>query len=105
MHADGNVDQITFHWLKGNSNRLANVLRAHGIRRGDRVAILLPQAPEVAAAHVAIYKLGAVALPLALLFGTEAIGLSAGEFRRPRADHQQTGARQARRDRRDRRAI
>ena len=74
VHADGKVDQITFHWLKENSNRLANVLRAHGIRRGDRVAILLPQAPEVAAAHIAIYKLGAVALPLALLFGTEAIG-------------------------------
>ena len=35
--------------------------------------ILLPQTPEVAAAHVAIYKLGAVALPLALLFGTEAL--------------------------------
>jgi acetyl-CoA synthetase len=48
-------------------------LRAHGIARGDRVAILLPQAPEVAAAHVAVYKLAAVALPLALLFGVDAI--------------------------------
>ena len=57
----------------GTSNRLANALAAHGIARGDRVALLLPQAPEVAAIHIAIYKLGAIALPLALLFGTEAI--------------------------------
>ncbi len=41
--------------------------------RGDRVAILLPQAPEVAAAHIAIYKLGAVALPIAILFGPDAL--------------------------------
>ncbi len=42
-------------------------------RRGDRVAILLPQTPEVAATHIAIYKLGAVALPLAMLFGVDAL--------------------------------
>ena len=46
---------------------------AHGIARGDRVAILLPQMPEVAAIHIAIYKLGAIALPLAILFGVDAI--------------------------------
>ena len=49
------------------------MLRAHGVKRGDRVAILLPQAPEVAAAHFAIYKLGAVALPIAILFGPDAL--------------------------------
>ena len=48
-------------------------LTAHGIKRGDRVAILLPQAPEVAAIHIAIYKIGAIALPLATLFGTDAL--------------------------------
>jgi acetyl-CoA synthetase len=72
-HPDGRADEITYQWLKDTSNRLANVLRAHGVARGDRVAILLPQAPEVAAAHVAIYKLAAVALPTALLFGPDAI--------------------------------
>jgi acetyl-CoA synthetase len=72
-HPDGRIDDITFGWLKETSNRLANVLAAHGIARGDRVAILLPQTPEVVAGHVAVYKLGAVALPLALLFGTDAI--------------------------------
>jgi acetyl-CoA synthetase len=37
------------------------------------VAIFLPQAPEVAVAHIAIYKLGAVALPIAMLFGPDAL--------------------------------
>lgn len=73
VHADGRADAITFGWLRDTSNRLANVLRAHGVVRGDRVAILLPQAPEVAAANVAIYKLAAVALPTAMLFGPDAI--------------------------------
>lgn len=71
--ADGRDEYITYGWLRETSNRLANVLRARGIARGDRVAILLPQSPEVAAIHIAIYKLGAVALPLAVLFGTDAL--------------------------------
>ncbi len=73
IRPDGSEDAITYGWLRETSNRLANVLRAHGIARGDRVAILLPQAPEVAAAHIAIYKLGCIALPLAVLFGTDAL--------------------------------
>jgi acetyl-CoA synthetase len=70
---DGGEDAITYGWLRETSNRLANVLRARGVARGDRVAIMLPQAPEVAAAHIAIYKLGAVALPIAVLFGPDAL--------------------------------
>ncbi|HEY7998387.1 MAG TPA: acyl-CoA synthetase [Pseudolabrys sp.] len=70
---DGGEDATTYGWLRDTSNRLANVLRAQGVARGDRVAILLPQAPEVAAAHIAIYKLGAVALPIAILFGPDAL--------------------------------
>ena len=73
VHPDGRCDEISYGWLRETSNRLANTLRAHGVCRSDRVAILLPQAPEVAATHVAIYKLGAVALPLAMLFGIDAL--------------------------------
>ena len=73
VHDGGRTDRLSYGWLRERSNRLANVLAAHGIVRGDRVAILLPQAPEVAVAHIAIYKLGAIALPLAMLFGTDAI--------------------------------
>jgi acetyl-CoA synthetase len=73
LGADGAVEEIGYGTLRERSNRLANVLAARGIGRGDRVAILLPQSPAVAISHIAIYKLGAVALPLAMLFGVEAI--------------------------------
>src|SRR5664280_2133067 len=73
VRPDGGEDAISYGALRETSNRLANVLRAHAVARGDRVAILLPQAPEVAAAHIAIYKLGAIALPLAVLFGIDAL--------------------------------
>jgi acetyl-CoA synthetase len=72
-HSDGRVELVSFRTLMLHSNRLANALRAQGIERGDRVAILLPQAPEAVVAHIAIYKLAGIALPLALLFGTEAL--------------------------------
>src|SRR5262245_40826149 len=73
VHPGGKRDEVSFGWLRETSNRLANALSANGVARGDRVAILLPQGPEVAAIHVAVYKLGAIALPLAMLFGPDAI--------------------------------
>ena len=78
VRPDGRAGEVTYGWLRETSNRLANALAAHGVGRGDRVAILLPQAPEVAAIHVAIYKLGAIALPLAMLFGVDAISYRLG---------------------------
>ncbi|MDB5571021.1 MAG: AMP-dependent synthetase [Hyphomicrobiales bacterium] len=69
----GGLRVTTFADLKDRSDRLANALRARGVRRGDRVAILLPQSADVAASHLAVYKLGAVALPLAALFGVDAL--------------------------------
>ncbi|WP_394887133.1 AMP-binding protein [Mesorhizobium sp. AaZ16] len=71
--AEGEAQRLSFGELAARSNALANGLRALGIRRGDRVALLLPQCFETAIAHVAIYKLGAIAVPLALLFGTDAL--------------------------------
>jgi acetyl-CoA synthetase len=73
VRPDGTTESISFGSLRETSNRLANALAAHRIKRGDRVAILLPQAPEVVASHVAIYKLGAVALPIAGVFGPDAL--------------------------------
>jgi len=55
------------------SNRFANALAEHGVTRGDRVAVLLPQVPETILTHLAAYKLGAVALPLFTLFGEEGL--------------------------------
>jgi acetyl-CoA synthetase len=71
--ADGTVETVTYGDLRDRSNRFANVLRAAGVERGDRVALLLPQSPETAIAHLAVYKLGAIAVPLAVLFGVDAL--------------------------------
>ncbi len=73
VDAGGRCGEISYGWLRDTSNRLANALRAHGITRGDRVAILLPQSPDVVAIHVAVYKLAAIALPLATMFGVDAL--------------------------------
>src|SRR5829696_7517697 len=70
---DGRVGVLTYGALRDASNRLAHALRARGIGSGDRVSILLPQGTAVPIVHVAIYKLGAIALPLAALFGVDAI--------------------------------
>ncbi|KAA5603401.1 AMP-binding protein [Blastochloris sulfoviridis] len=72
-HADGRVEQVTYGRLSETSSRLANALAAHGIGRGDRVAILLPQAVETVVTHLALYKLATIAVPLAALFGPDAI--------------------------------
>src|SRR5215212_75967 len=72
--ADGRVNLLTYGSLREQSNRLVNVLVRHGVRRGDRVAVLLPQGAAIPVAHVAIYKLGAIAVPLAVLFGADALG-------------------------------
>jgi acetyl-CoA synthetase len=70
---DGTVERFSFDDLKRLSNRCANALSGLGIRPGDRVGVLLPQRPETAIAHLAIYKLGAVAVPLFVQFGPDAL--------------------------------
>src|SRR5262249_16399803 len=64
---------ISFGWLRDHANRLSNALAGLGVSRGDRVAIILPQRPETAIAHIACYQMGAVAMPLSILFGPEAL--------------------------------
>ncbi len=63
----------TYRQLDRAANRLANALRARGIRRGDRIAVVLPQRPEAAVADLAILRLGAIAMPLSILFGPDAL--------------------------------
>lgn len=71
--SDGNHRHYTYGDLRAYSNRLVWELRSRGVGFGDRVSILLPQSFETAIAHLAIYKLGAIAVPLARLFAADAI--------------------------------
>ncbi|WP_417769314.1 acyl-CoA synthetase [Stappia sp.] len=70
---DGETERWSYGALQAASGRFANALAAKGVTRGDRVALLLPQAPETLIAHLAIYRMGAIAVPLASLFGAEAL--------------------------------
>src|SRR5262249_22165898 len=70
---EGATATLTFRDLQERADRLSNALASLGLARGDRVGILLPQRPETAIAHIACYQLGAVAMPLSILFGPEAL--------------------------------
>jgi acetyl-CoA synthetase len=64
---------VTYAQLQRDTDRLSNVLQTLGVKRGTRVAIVLPQRPEVAVAHFACQQLGAIAMPMSVLFGPEAL--------------------------------
>jgi acetyl-CoA synthetase len=64
---------FTFWDLQREANRLSNALGGLGVKRGDRVALLLPQRPETAIAYLAIFQMGAIAVPLSHLFGPDAL--------------------------------
>jgi len=69
----GATAAYSFWDIQQQANRLSNALVALGVQRGDRVALLLPQRPESAIAYMAIFQMGAVALPLSHLFGPDAL--------------------------------
>ena len=72
-YASGSERALSYAALRAWSNRYANVFGRIGLQPGDRVAILLPQRPDVVAAHVALYKFGAIAVPMAAVFGPEGL--------------------------------
>jgi acetyl-CoA synthetase len=69
----GATAAYTFWDIQRAANRLSNALAALGVKRGDRVAIILPQRPETAIAYIAVFQMGAIALPLSHLFGPDAL--------------------------------
>jgi acetyl-CoA synthetase len=71
--ADGAVRAWSFAEIAHNACRCANALAHLGVGRRTIVGIHLPQCPESLISHIAIQKLGAVALPLFTLFGPDAI--------------------------------
>ncbi|GAB7525562.1 acyl-CoA synthetase [Paraburkholderia sp. 2C] len=70
---DGRIERYTFDVLKRWTDGFAHALRRDGVRKGDRVGIFLSQSVETAIAHLAVYKCGAIAVPLFALFGPDAL--------------------------------
>ena len=71
--ADTTARTYSFSDISRLSNSLANVFTAQGLKRGDRVGILLSQSVEAAIAHIAAWKMGAISIPLFKLFGEDAL--------------------------------
>jgi acetyl-CoA synthetase len=71
--ARGQEHHHSYADLQAQAQRLSHVLAAQGVRCGDRVAIVMPQCFETAVAYIAVLQMGAVAVPLSMLFGPEAL--------------------------------
>jgi acetyl-CoA synthetase len=69
----GNERSVSWGELQDLAAKVANVLRHHGVERGDRVALLLPPTPETAAAFFGTWKAGAILLSMSVLYGDEGI--------------------------------
>jgi acetyl-CoA synthetase len=69
----GNRRDLDWGEMKVLANRAANVLRAHGVRREDRVAVCAPASPETAAMFLGTWKAGGILLSLSVLYGDEGI--------------------------------
>lgn len=67
--------QTTYAQLREMADGLAHRLVAQGVGPGDRVAVFRSQSPWTAAAHIAIWKIGAISIPLFTLFGPEALAV------------------------------
>jgi acetyl-CoA synthetase len=63
----------TYLQLQQAANHLSQKLADLGVKRGDRVAIVLPQRFETAVAYMAVLQMGAIAVPLSMLFGPDAL--------------------------------
>jgi acetyl-CoA synthetase len=72
-HHSGAVREVLWGELQDLSNQIANVLASLGVRRGDRVAVVLPPTPETAGVFFATWKLGALLLSMSVLYGDEGI--------------------------------
>ena len=72
-YPDGTRETYTFGDLDDLTSAFARGLQERGVERGDRVAVVVPQKPANPITHLACWKLGAVSLPLSVLFGSDAL--------------------------------
>ena len=73
LDTGGTSTFYTYFQLQQQANKLSNVLAQLGVQPGDRVAMVMPQRFETAVAYMAVLQMGAVAMPLSMLFGPEAL--------------------------------
>src|SRR5437660_8775542 len=76
---DGSYRELAWGELQDLANQSAHVLRANGVQRGDRVAVVLPPLPETAAVFFGVWKLGALLLSMSVLYGDDAIAHRLGD--------------------------
>src|SRR5258707_3257770 len=70
---DGGAQRTSFDEMRALSSAFANVLKADGLARGDRVAAFLSQSLELPIVHLAAFRSGLVSVPLFTLFGEDAL--------------------------------
>lgn len=68
-----NDEAITYRELWDQSRAYAGALRARGIGRGDRVAMMIPNVPDFPRVYYAVLALGAIVVPIHLLLKAEEI--------------------------------
>ena len=69
VEQDGNERRISFAEMARRSNQVANWLRGHGVRRGDRIILMLGNQVELWETILAAMKLGAILIPASTLLG------------------------------------
>lgn len=75
VDSDMTVRTVSYGELTETSKRMATVLASHGVKQGDRVPVLLNKGADLVFSLLAIWRLGAVHVPLFTAFATGAIEL------------------------------
>ncbi|MFA5520859.1 MAG: acyl-CoA synthetase [Castellaniella sp.] len=75
VHAAGEDEMLTYRDLAVASSQFANYLLSRGVRKGDRIAVMLEPSRAFYVTLFGIIKTGAIAVPLFTLFGPEALAL------------------------------
>ena len=95
---DGTATRTSFDEVAEMSRRFANVLKADGLVRGDRVAVFLSQSLELPIAHLAAFRSGMISIPAVRAVRRGRAGVSSLQFRSESNHHRRGRLGQARKD-------
>jgi len=74
LACDGRRDVRTFGEIEDDSNRLVRVLEAHGVGRGERLCVHLPNGVEIVELFLAAIKCGVIFVPINILYREREVG-------------------------------